>query len=178
VWWLPRATQGEPLAQTLRKEQGPALELALLEKGVLVLSMEIAVQLEAGAPYAGSELFDRSHERGGDPAAPVFPIDHQLVEAADRPVLAQVAGERQGSEADDPRVELGAQIPLARRGKSPFVRVAEGDFVNSRVRPLLPQKIGYCWKISSTATADARHRSPLEPPSDARASKSMRGASP
>src|SRR5215470_6103198 len=108
---------GGPSAQLLGEEQRAALVAPLLVERVLVLAMERAVQLEPAAPDVHGELLDRLQEHRGDPLATLLAIDHELVEVADRPGLPQAVVERQRPEADDPRVDLGAQIPLARRSE-------------------------------------------------------------
>src|SRR5215813_2034070 len=148
----------DPSAQLLREEEGLALVAPLLEECVLLLAVEGAVQIEPAAPRPDRDRLDRLQEAGGDSLATVVAVHDQILEPTDRTALPQAVVERQRSEADDPGIDLGAQIPLARRGQAVLEGIVQGSFLGFGAGPVLTEKIDDCWKISSRATADGRQQ--------------------
>jgi hypothetical protein len=129
------------LAERLRKEQGAPLEAPFLVEGVHFLAVEGAVELEVATSDREGELLDPLNQQGGDASATVIAVDDQLVHVPDCALMAQAALHRERPESDDPRIELGAQVPLTRRRKPALEHSAQGRFAKRFVRPVLTQQL-------------------------------------
>src|SRR2546428_1006005 len=129
------------LAERLREEQGASLEAPFPVERVRFLAVEGAVELELATSDRDSELLDPLHQQGGDASAAVVVVDDQLVHVADRALMAQAALHRERSQADDPRIELGADVPLARRREPSLEHAAEGRFAKHLLWPVLAQQL-------------------------------------
>ena len=136
------------LAERLREEQGASLEAPFPVERVRFLAVEGAVELELATSDRDSELLDPLHQQGGDAPAAVIVVDDQLVHVADRALMAQAALHRERSETDDPRIELGADVPLPRRREPSLEHAAEGRFAKHLLWPVLAQQLEDGAKIS------------------------------